>query len=298
MDRLAVASLSKINLHLRVGAPRADGFHPLRSWMVTTDLYDWIEFRRVVEPGIRLTCNDPSIPVDGSNLIVRAADAILDRLVPAERFGLDISLTKSIPAGAGLGGGSGNAATALRAVNDLAGKPCSDADLSALAAQLGSDVPFFLGPPSAVATGRGEHLEPVPLPDPRFAILILPAYPISTARAYRVLDELRPVEPAGTLDPFDADAWSHLGSERLLSRLRNDLEAPAFVIEPRLGELRSAIEAHLERTVRMSGSGSTLFTLFDTMQDAARATRSVRATFALRVEPVELGVADVAHAAD
>lgn len=298
MDRIAVASLSKINLHLRIGAPRADGFHPLRSWMVTTDLYDWIEFRKTSGSEIRLTCSDPAIPTDGTNLIVRAAKALLDRLPPSERFGLDITLAKSIPAGAGLGGGSGNAATTLRVLNELAGRPLPVDQLANVSATLGSDVPFFLGSASAVATGRGEHLQPVPPPDARFAILILPPFPIPTGQAYRVLDERRPVEPPGTLDAFDAEAWSHLSSDRLLEKLQNDLELAAFVIEPRLGELRTKIESHLGRIVRMSGSGSTLFTLFDTIDDAARATRSVRAAFEVRVEPVELAVTEVTHPAD
>lgn len=297
MDRHALASLSKINLHLRIGSPGADGFHPLRSWMITTDLYDWIEFTGVPEPGIRLDCSDVSIPTDGSNLIIRAATEILNRVEPAERIQLHIQLAKSIPAGAGLGGGSGNAATTLRVVNQMLGNRFSESTLAKMALSLGSDVPFFLGKPSAIATGRGETLQPAPLPKARFAILILPPFPIPTAHAYRVLDQLRPVADEGTLDEFDFVHWARQPAMKLLDKLENDLELAAFAIEPRLGELRLRIESSLERIVRMSGSGSTLFTLFDTLDDAAEAAQAVAEQFKLRVEAVELGVADIHHAA-
>lgn len=288
MDRIRLASPSKINLHLRVGSPRADGFHPLCSWMVTTSLCDRIEIRQAGS-GIRLTFDDPSIPTDASNLIVRAAQLLLDRLPSEKRIGLEIDLAKRIPAGAGLGGGSGNAATTLAALNSLLGNPFAADQLATFAAQLGSDVPFFLGSPSAIATGRGESLEPVAGPAARFAILILPPFPISTAAAYRVLDQLRPTEAPGTLDPFDPRQWASLPARELLQRLRNDLEIAAFAIEPRLGSLRAAIEQHLGRAVRMSGSGSTLFTLFDTAEAAREAGQTVHNGFGMRVEPVELG---------
>lgn len=297
MDRLALASLSKINLHLRIGSPGADGFHPLRSWMITTDLYDWIEFTRVPEPVIHMDCNDPSIPTDASNLIIRAATEILNRVEPEDRFQLHIQLAKSIPAGAGLGGGSGNAATTLRAVNQMLGNRFSDSELAEIALTLGSDVPFFLGKPSAIATGRGEALQPVPVPKARFAVLILPPFPIPTAQAYRVLDQLRPVADECILDEFDVVYWARQPAMKLLDKLENDLEPAAFAIEPRLGELRSRLESFLERIVRMSGSGSTLFTLFDTLDEAAEGARSVEEAFELRVEPVELGVADIQHPA-
>lgn len=288
MDRISVSSPSKVNLHLRVGSPRADGFHPLRSWMVTTSLCDEIEFRRTAS-GIRLVCNDRSIPTDASNLIVRAANLILDEVPPDRRIGLAIQLSKRLPGGAGLGGGSANGATALSVVNKLLGCPVHVDHLPTRAAQLGSDVPFFLGPPSAIATGRGEALSPIPAPIARFSILILPPFPISTAQAYRALDDLRPREMPGTLDTFDAEAWSRLPAQSLLGHLKNDLEPAAYAIEPRLGELRTAIETKLGRVVRMSGSGSTLFTLFDSADDARHAARSVRGEFKMRVEEVELG---------
>lgn len=283
-------SPSKINLHLRVGAAREDGFHLLRSWMVTTSLCDTIRYERVEASRLALACDDPAIPTDERNLVLRAAKALLDRLGPSPRFGFEIHLAKRIPAGAGLGGGSGDAATTLRALNLLLDRPLSDCDISELAKTLGSDVPFFLGSPSAIATGRGEELQPTSPPRARWALLILPPYPIPTARAYQLLDQLRPQPDPSTLDPFDAPAWASLGARDLMAHLVNDLEPAAFAIEPRLAVLHSQVSACLERTVRMSGSGSTLFTLFDTPAERDAAGIAISNSLRVRVEPVELGI--------
>jgi 4-diphosphocytidyl-2-C-methyl-D-erythritol kinase len=287
-DVLTLRSPSKINLHLRVSSPDASGYHPLRSWMITTTLCDELTFtsRHDRPSNISLTCSDPSLPTDGRNLVHRAATAVLSGTTLAA----DIHLLKRIPAGAGLGGGSGNAATTLVALNRLLKLGQSDAELHAIAATLGSDVPFFLGTPSAIASGRGEVLEACPPPAlARHAVLIMPPFPVSTAAAYRALDALRPTAEEATLSPFDAAAWSALPATELLGRLVNDLEPAAFHIEPRLADLRAQVEAALGRTVRMSGSGSALFTLFDAADEAtARASRLTRKTGVSSVD-VELG---------
>lgn len=287
MDQLTVSSPSKINLHLRVGAPTADGFHPLRSWMVATSLCDQITIRRS-SGGVSLTCDDPTIPTDGTNLVVRAADAVLGRVKPALRTGLTIDLSKRIPAGAGLGGGSGNAAVTLRAVNRLLGGPLDESTLFSIAATLGSDVPFFLGDPSAIATGRGEQLSAAPIPRANHAVLILPPFPIATAKAYRTLDERRPTAEPDLLDAFDVATWANLSAVPLLTKLKNDLEQAAFAIEPRLDVLRLELESRLGRIVRMSGSGSTLFTLFDSAAEADAAAKQIR-SWETTATVVELG---------
>ncbi len=289
MSAVETFPLSKINLHLRVGSPRADGFHPLRSWMVTTDLHDSIQFRPFSGAGVFIECENPSVPRDQTNLIARAASALLERIAPAERFGLHVRLSKDIPAGAGLGGGSSNAASTLRVVNQLLGDRFAESDLLAIAATLGSDVPFFLGSASAIATGRGEVLEPVPVPAARVAMLILPPFGISTAQAYRMLDQIRPSADERTTDAFDAPHWATLPARQLLEKLANDLEIAAFTIEPRLGQLRSALERNLGRPVRMSGSGSTLFTLYDTAEEMP-SLDPLRSTFRVEARQAQLGV--------
>jgi 4-diphosphocytidyl-2-C-methyl-D-erythritol kinase len=290
MDSATFRSPAKINLHLRVAAPTADGFHPLRSWMVGVGLYDELTFRSV-DAGVELTCSDPALPVDGTNLVHRAATALLR--AAGSRRGVSIHLTKRIPAGAGLGGGSANAATTLVGVDRLLELNTPAKVLHELAATLGSDVPFFLGSPSAIATGRGESLTPcAPPARARTALLVFPPFGISTAAAYRALDARRPTAPEWLLDPFPADAWAALPARELLDVLVNDLEPPVFAIEPRLDALKRMIETRLGRAVRMSGSGSTLFSLFDAEDEARRAGQAV-ANGSVRVAVVGLGEARI-----
>ncbi|MGC4031011.1 MAG: 4-(cytidine 5'-diphospho)-2-C-methyl-D-erythritol kinase [Tepidisphaeraceae bacterium] len=253
---------AKLNLDLRVGAPRADGFHPIRSWFVTVGLFDRLDFSPADD--IRLTCSDPTIPVDGRNLVVRAAEA----LRPGDGRGVLIHLEKSIPAGGGLGGGSSDAATTLLALNEFwkLGLPIDR--LHDIAATLGSDVPFFLHGPSSLCEGRGDVVTPVPPPGCGQALLVLPGLHMPTPAVFKRLDELRPTVPDfahGTVVVGGAGALA------LLPGLSNDLETPAFDLRPELAELRQEIEGIVARPVRMSGSGSTLFTLYDTDAEAQAA---------------------------
>lgn len=270
MRRLAPA---KLNLHLRVGPPGDDGFHPLHSWMVTTDLHDTLAFH--VADQLSLRCSDPTLPTDERNLVLRAAIRLRDeagRAVP----GAAIALEKRIPAGGGLGGGSSDAAATLLALNELWSLGFTRDRLAGVAADLGSDVPFFLFAPSADCRGRGEVVRPVPSPAPRSAVLLLPGIAMPTPLVYRRFDELLPPADPPTVDASASfDAWTRLDAVSLLPRLRNDLEAAAFSLEPRLGALRESVERLLKRPVRMSGSGSTLFTLYDTPAQAESAARRV-----------------------
>ena len=283
---LTLFSPAKINLHLRVAPPDATGFHPLRSWMVTVGLHDAL--RGTVAnsaSGISLHIEgDASLAADATNLVHRAAVAL------RPMRGLTFELMKRIPSGAGLGGGSGNAATALVLVNTLLEQNRSREELHEVAATLGSDVPFFLHAPSAIATGRGERLESCPPPRPQSALLILPPFGVSTPAAYRTLDQLRPTTDTDVLAAFDVDVWSSLAALDLLPRLRNDLERAAFGLEPRLGALRIDVQRTVDRTVRMSGSGSTLFTLYDDIEAAEAAAAVVLSRFSgLRALAVPLG---------
>jgi len=252
---------AKINLHLRVGPPRADGFHPLLSWMCTVSLFDEIEFEKADVS--RLQCNDATIPCDGENLIVKAAAAL--------GVSSSIKLTKRIPAGGGLGGGSSDAATTLLALNWLYGLNRPQTEMARLASQLGSDVPFFLSGASAICTGLGEIVRPLPLTKPRWGLLIFPNFGVSTPQAYRRFDALGMGDSAALANEPDFVEWEQLGAKELLKHLVNDLERPAFELQPNLGPLRQMWEERLGRTVRMSGSGSTLFTLFDSETEARSA---------------------------
>lgn len=289
----ALRSPAKLNLDLRIAAPRPDGFHPLSSWFVTIGLQDDLVFQRHPLPGIHLTCNDSSLATDDSNLISRAAKALTSSLPdhhPVRFAGLSIGLKKRIPMGGGLGGGSSNAATTLLGVDRLLSLSLPPEHLRGLAAQLGADVAFFLQGTSALCTGKGEIVDPLLRPSPKAALLILPKLAMPTPAVYREFDRLglgTDLSPRVVARDTYA-GWCELPARELLSRLTNDLEAPAFSLSKALAELRHEFELLLGRPVRMSGSGSTLFTLYDSLTEATAAADQHGAGSDVRVIAVEL----------
>jgi 4-diphosphocytidyl-2C-methyl-D-erythritol kinase len=191
-------------------------------------------------------------------------------------------LEKRIPVGGGLGGGSSDAATTLTALNELLELRVSAEDLLALAASLGSDVPFFLGPPAAIGRGRGEILTAVPHETCFWAALAFPRISVSTAQVYARYD---PSDEAPAEDhlPTLVEALRLKNLSRTLALLTNAMEPLAFALEPRLGILRDELEAVAGQPVRMSGSGSTLFTLASSETKATRIAERWQATGSLRV---------------
>ncbi len=276
---------AKINLDLRVGPRDPSGFHPLRSWFCTAGLFDQLSLHHREDSEIRLSCDDPDLPAGPSNLVIRAANAL--RKYCPKPSGADIILKKDIPIGGGLGGGSSDAARTLLGLNRLWELNLAIEQLHEIAADLGSDVPFFLHGPSSICTGRGELVQPIPPPSAKWALLIYPGISLSTAHVYRTFDELR----LGDLDFAAtglAEDWALLAADQLLPQIRNALEPAAFAISPQLGQLRDSLEQTLGRVIRMTGSGSTLFTLFDQGHQAETAVQIVRAQYSLRTVDAEL----------
>lgn len=271
---------AKINLHLRVGKPRADGFHPLLSWMCTVGLFDKLTLENASGRECALTCAQPDVPCDSRNLVLHAALALADSLTESRQgevcpdFGLIATLEKHIPAGAGLGGGSSDAARTLLGLNRLWQSALSVQRLSEIAGRLGSDVPFFLNGPSAICTGRGEVTRPTPPPTARHAVLILPRMAMPTPSVYRRFDQMALGTDLSSAEE-DWERWAKLPAAELMPLLVNDLEPAAFALEPRLADLRCRMEQILGRSVRMSGSGSSLFCLYDTSRQADEAARSI-----------------------
>lgn len=237
---MRVRSYAKINWSLRVTGKRADGYHDLETLFQTISLHDTLTFTG--SDRLTLTCDDPSIPTDETNLIIRAAQLLGARPVAIE-------LQKRIPAGGGLGGGSSNAASTLKALSQMF---AIEAPLPDLALRLGSDVPFFLVGGTAYATGRGEILEPMPDAPPTPLLLLLPAERVMTAEAFRMLRRFSPPLGIDRYRVMLGDLLSH-GEE-----LINDFEEPVFAALPRLGELRARLERAGAAWARMTGSGSTI----------------------------------------
>jgi 4-diphosphocytidyl-2-C-methyl-D-erythritol kinase len=259
---LTKQSPCKVNLLLNILGKRADGFHELETVMQPIRLCDEISFERT-NAGITLTCSEPTLPVDSSNLVCRAAAAFFQR--SGISGGVRMHLEKKIPMAAGLGGGSGNAATTLLALNELHDGPLSTAHLHETAASLGSDIPFFLQTQPALATGRGELIQSLPpfrALDGCAFLLVHPGFGIATAWAYKELARF-----AAALNGERARATKlidllNAGDLRKAAReFYNSLEAPALEKYPWLAVLQDFLRENGAAATLMSGSGSTTFAI-------------------------------------
>lgn len=265
---MQVAAPAKINLNLRIlGRNEATGFHDIETWMVPVTLADDLRIELTESPGIQLTCNDSDIDAGAGNLAWRAADLFLRETGSAG--GASIELRKNIPHGAGLGGGSSDAAAVLNALNTLSGNPHAPATLEALAAKLGSDVPFFIRSGAAIARGRGEILQPKPLAVALDLLLLKPPFPVATAWAYNQWRE-NDGAPASWVAP-----QIHDGIE-----IFNDLERPVFGKYITLAAIKLWLLEHsLVAAAGMSGSGSCLFAILRDPRSAAQLADEARHEF-------------------
>lgn len=285
---LTLRSTAKVNLYLRVGPRRPDGFHGLVSWFCSVGLEDELEFGPGEVRGvISLTCDHPEVPCDERNLIVKAG-ALLAAEGGGDRPGVRVHLRKRIPMGGGLGGGSSNAAAALRGLQQVWGIQLDPEREARIAAQLGSDVPFFLNAPSAICRGRGERITRVAQPVPKGIVLLLPPIAMPTPAVYRKFDEMGLGTDLEAVERTLPDP--RLRAEELLPTLVNDLEAPAFAISKELAQLRDRAEKVAGRPVRMSGSGSTLFTLCDEVASAEGMAARLGRDLGIRAVGCALGI--------
>ncbi len=271
---IRIPARAKINLTLRVGAPRADGFHPLQTVFQSLALHDTLEVTPRRGP-FELTCDDPAVPVDDRNLVMRAAHSLWSALGRAgEPRGVAIHLSKHIPMQAGLGGGSSDAASALSALARLWRFRGTAVDLAGIASRLGSDVPYFLIGGTALGLSRGEDLYPLEDLPPWFVVLALPGFGVATADAYRWFDTDGP-SAAGARQGAGAAiaAWPGRGLA-----LANDLEAPVTRRHPEIGAAKRALESAGADAALMTGSGSAVFGLFSNARAAGLGARAVAET--------------------
>lgn len=254
MKRLTVPAPAKLNLSLDIVGVREDGYHLLRMIMQTVDLYDTLELELANE--ITLTCNLPGLPCDERNLAVKAARAFFERTgLPG---GVRMTLDKTIPHGAGMGGGSADAAAVLKGLNELCGAGLSQQELCEIGLRLGADVPFCIVGGTQLAEGVGERLTPLPpLPD-CFLLVAKPEQGVSTPEAYRAYDRL-----TGVLHPDTAELTGLLSRGDLsgfCARMENVLE-PAVSL-PEVQQIREEMLASGALGSRMTGSGSAVFGVF------------------------------------
>jgi 4-diphosphocytidyl-2-C-methyl-D-erythritol kinase len=267
--RLERKSPCKVNLLLNILGRRADDFHELETVMQPVNFCDELSFERHGN-SIQLSCSDKNLPVNSKNLVYRAAEAFLK--LRDLRAGVRIHLEKKIPLAAGLGGGSGNAATTLLALNELFDQPLSNSKLNELAASLGSDVNFFLQNKPALANGRGEKVESLenfPALRNKAFLLIHPRFGISTPWAYQNLARF-PTALNGEkgraqklISLLQTDDWKAAAPE-----FYNSLEAPALEKFPILGLFQEFLRANGALVALMSGSGSTTFAICENISSA------------------------------
>jgi 4-diphosphocytidyl-2-C-methyl-D-erythritol kinase len=267
--QVRVRALAKINLDLRVLAQRTDGFHELRTIFQTISLADTIDI--AFTPGRETSIDLEDAAHIPDNLVTRAAGLAMEAMGASGR--VRIVLSKRIPMGAGLGGGSSDAAAVLLALPVLAGRPLDGARMGELAGRLGSDVPFFLLGGRAVGIGRGSELFPLPdLPASR-GVLVAPGIHVSTPEAYRRLSpRLTSESQQNKIVSFQSQTWDpSLGAAAV-----NDFEAVVFEQHQELAILKKRLTRAGASTAMMSGSGSALFGLFRNREEVIQAIASLK----------------------
>lgn len=270
---LTFPSFAKINWTLEILGKRPDGYHELRTLLQTVSVADELDFE-VRERGIELRCEHPQMPLDETNLIYRAAKLL--REVTGCDKGVRVTIRKQLPMAAGLGGGSSNAAVTLLALQKLWGVTLSAPALFRIGAQLGADVPFFFLGGTAVGVGRGDEVYPTADIGAEYLLLVNAGIAVPTREVYgNLLSELTnpgavTKMPISLSAAYDALSGLHQRKGEFFPTLHNDLESPVLLRHPLLREIKQRLLQSGAHGVLMSGSGSTLFALFD-----SEATRSV-----------------------
>ncbi len=294
---------AKINLYLEIIADRPDGYHELAMILQSIGLADQIDVRSISTDTIRVHCNHPQVPTDKSNLAYRAAELMASQFPEAwaKYGGVEISINKQIPVAAGLAGGSTNAAAVLVGIDLLWKLGLTQSELAELGATLGSDVPFCVSGGTAIATGRGEQLSPLPSLDNIYIVLAkYRSLEVSTAWAYKTYRQQFGDSYIKDTNDLAARASAvHSGAivkaivaqdpGKIAQKLHNDLERIILPAYPKVLELRELF-ANQEGVLgtMMSGSGPTVFALFESEQQAEKVKLHLRK--AISDEDLELFV--------
>ena len=272
MDSLSLRSMAKVNFGLDVLRKRPDGYHDLRMIMQTVRLSDTITMKKTANPEIRLTCNLGFLPTDERNLAYRAAALIKNEYHISE--GVEITLEKHIPVAAGLAGGSGNAAAVLGGMNQMFDLGISQEDLQAYGLKLGADVPYCVLRGTALAEGVGEILTPLPpLPDCTL-VLVKPSFSVSTKYVFThlaVTEKMNHPDIDGMIKAIENDDLCGI-----TSRMGNVLENVTIPAYPQIQEIKDVLSAQGALASLMSGSGPTVFGVYNDPERAKAATQTLR----------------------
>jgi 4-diphosphocytidyl-2-C-methyl-D-erythritol kinase len=262
---LEIESPAKVNLFLQVSGKRQDGYHELLTLMCCVTLCDVLSIDTGYE-NISVSCTDPDIPSDEKNHAYRAADLFFKKLDRKE--GVKIFIDKKIPAGAGLGGGSSNAASVLSGLNSFFGNPFTLNEIMNMGRKIGADVPFFLFKKPALATGIGDRLKEYPAKIPYKLLIIYPGFGVSTKEIYNNLNlRLTNCKKKLKKGPFEREFDPEL--------LCNDLEPVTVSMHPEINEVKEALLKEGAKGALMSGSGSSVFGLFSDYDSAVKADNAL-----------------------
>lgn len=274
MNTVTLRSYGKINLSLDVTGVREDGYHLLESVFQQISLYDVVRVRRETgNGGIRIRCNLPFIPTDERNIVHKTATAFF-KAAGIEEYQIAIDLRKTIPSGAGLGGGSSNGAAVFSALCRLYGVSFSAQEAIEILTPLGADIPFFLYGGTMLAEGIGEVLTPAPPLKDCIILLTKPKAGASTKQIYEKLEETGIPRHPDTKEVMAALEEGNL--PRLAAATENVLENATFALRPQVKELKEAMKKQGAALALMSGSGSCVFGIFETERDARRAMKNLR----------------------
>ena len=293
MQTYTLLAPAKINLYLEILGDRPDGFHELVMILQSIDLADRLTLRANGTDRIQVLCTNAEVPLDETNLAYRAATLMAEQFpeVFNQFGGVEITLEKNVPIGAGLAGGSADAAAVLVGLDLMWSLGLTQIELQELGARLGSDIPFCIAGGTAIATGRGEQLAPLPSPDQLYAVLAkYRDLPVSTVWAYKtyrqqfketyvadretLLGRRQRVHSSGIVA-----AISQRNSQQIGKLLHNDLEKVVLPAYPQVIELRTTLEQFDTLGVMMSGSGSTVFALVESQAQADQVKQQLRQKF-------------------
>ena len=282
---LSLPSFAKINWSLRILGKRPDNFHEVRTTLQTISLHDQLNFELSEDRKVALSCNDPEIPTNEQNLIVRAAHALQDRYAISK--GARVQLEKNIPTQAGLGGGSSNAAVALLAFARLWRIKAGASELIEIAAGLGADVPFFLLGGCVLASGTGTTLSALPDDGALKLIIIAPNANVSTSNAYASLKAaaLTSDTPEFILSSSQMAADSGDSLPWLHGDLKNDFEPVIFDIYPEIRRAKEMLIAAGATAALLTGSGSSVFGVFVDHETQLQALEKIQAEAGWRIMP-------------
>lgn len=292
MQTIKVPSYAKINLGLFILGVRDDGFHEIETILQQIDIKDEIEIKLTNSSKIDFSCDHPDLQEADSNLCVRAANLL--KQTTGIQKGARIFLSKTIPMGAGLGGGSSNAAVVLLCLNKLWGLNLSVQELRAIASRLGADIPFFILGGTAVATGRGNLLRPAKSIGDQPIVVVFPGISVSTQWAYTQVNlNLTIKEKNTTLASFNDIDYDN---KDFIKSLKNEFEEIVFAEYPLLEQIKKQINQSKAIFASMSGSGSAIFGIFEKEDDALEVRsffQNEYPTFVTR--PINWGYQGVEH---